>query len=214
MPQAGKHTLPQPVRPGPETGSMAAASRAQGSSSAKSRAITLLPSQLVLLDCPYAEAHFGDPFMLVAAAHLEGYKGIRRSLLAPGVQSYMLAFARERDHPCGWLCLAVMPCDGTAKATDQSHRLPAPDIRASDGFSALGPDASRGCRSTRPGLRKSMAFSVPHCKGRSSATCCIEKKSWPALVHAPLRAHPRPEKAMISWLVNLVLTSEASDDTP
>lgn len=41
-------------------------------------ALTLLPEQTVLIESDEAEAMFGDPFTLVTAASLEGYKGITR----------------------------------------------------------------------------------------------------------------------------------------
>ncbi|KPQ07694.1 MAG: Hint domain [Rhodobacteraceae bacterium HLUCCA12] len=41
-------------------------------------ALTLLPEQAVLIESDQAEAMFGDPFTLVSAASLEGYKGITR----------------------------------------------------------------------------------------------------------------------------------------
>lgn len=109
-----------PVGPDPRTGSMARALHVPKDAIGNRRAITLLPSQLVLLDCPYAEAHFGDPFMLVPAAYLEGYKGIKRSRLAPGVKSYMLAFA----------CEEIIHADGSAllscHATERSAQLAQP----------------------------------------------------------------------------------------
>lgn len=76
------------------------------------RAITLLPSQLVLLDCDYAAARFGDPFILAPAGLLEGYKGITRTDLASGHSSHMLAFEDEE----------IVHADGSALLLCYAHR--------------------------------------------------------------------------------------------
>ena len=118
--------LAAPVGPDPRTGSMARALHVPKDAIGNRHAITLLPSQLVLLDCPYAEANFGDSFMLVAAAYLEGYKGIRRSRLAPGVQSYMLAFAREEIiHADG---SALLSCHATTRRTQLTNPIAYPRL--------------------------------------------------------------------------------------
>lgn len=59
------------------------------------RAMTVLPTQTVLMDCAYGDAHYGDPFVLVPAGLLDGYKGICRVPLSSAIQSYMLAFDNE-----------------------------------------------------------------------------------------------------------------------
>lgn len=106
--------LATPVGPDPRTGHMARALHVPKAAIGNRRDITLLPGQLVLLDCDYAETHFGDPFMLVPAAYLDGYKGIRRVALAPGETSYMLAFAREEIiHADG---SALLACHATGRS--------------------------------------------------------------------------------------------------
>jgi len=110
--------LTNPVGPDPRTGGKARALHVPRDAIGNRRAMTLLPSQLVLLDCPYAQIYFGAQFMLVHAACLEGYKGISRIGLKQGVQSYMLAFAREE----------IIHADGSAllscHATDRAPRAP------------------------------------------------------------------------------------------
>lgn len=96
--------LATPIEPDPRGTGMARALHVPKGAIGNRRAITLLPSQLVLLDCAYAEARFGDPFMLVPAACLEGYKGIARIRLASGLKSYMLAFS----------CAEIVHADGSA----------------------------------------------------------------------------------------------------
>lgn len=80
------------------------------------RAITLLPSQLVLLDCAYAENRYGDPFILAPAALLVGYKNIARVQLSMDLLCYRLTFADEQ----------VVHTDGSAllvcHIAPQAHR--------------------------------------------------------------------------------------------
>lgn len=86
------------------------------------RDITLLPSQLVLLECDYAATRFGDPFILVQAASLEGYRGISRDLLPVMAQSHMLSFRTEQIiHTDG---SALLWCHGTRNATRTQNPLP------------------------------------------------------------------------------------------
>lgn len=85
------------------------------------RGITLLPAQLVLLDCDFAEARFGDPFILVPAAYLEGYKGITATKLTPGLTSYMLGFAnREIIHADGSALLSCYAVERSAQPAQPS----------------------------------------------------------------------------------------------
>ncbi|WP_333828354.1 Hint domain-containing protein [Pararhodobacter sp.] len=58
-------------------------------------ALTLLPEQAVLIESDEAEAMFGDPFTLVTAASLEGYKGITRVPPSREMKIVTLQFAEE-----------------------------------------------------------------------------------------------------------------------
>jgi hypothetical protein len=57
--------------------------------------LTLLPEQAVLIETDVAEDLFGDPFTLVVAGGLEGYKGISRAAPAREMRVYTLEFAGE-----------------------------------------------------------------------------------------------------------------------
>lgn len=82
-------------------------------------AMTLLPSQLVLMDCDYATRHYGDPFILVPAGLLEGYRGIERTCLAQGLQTHMLAFDdAEIVHANG---SALLACHATRKGLTRNY---------------------------------------------------------------------------------------------
>ncbi|MBN2761396.1 MAG: Hint domain-containing protein [Rhodobacteraceae bacterium] len=82
-------------------------------------AMTLLPSQLVLLGCDYAQRHFGTPCVLVPAALLEGFKGIARCGLGVAPRSYMLAFAdAEVVHANG---SALVACHATSKTATPNY---------------------------------------------------------------------------------------------
>jgi len=58
-------------------------------------AMLLLPEQTVLVESDMAEAVFGDPFALVRAAALEGYRGIDRITPHQKVEIVVLEFARD-----------------------------------------------------------------------------------------------------------------------
>lgn len=58
-------------------------------------ALTLLPEQTVLIESDEAEALFGDPFTLVSAASLEGYKGITRVAPSREITVVTLQFDEE-----------------------------------------------------------------------------------------------------------------------
>lgn len=59
------------------------------------RPLTLLPGQSVLVGSAAAEALFGDPFALVPAAALEGWRGIARIDAAAPVEVRFLDFDRD-----------------------------------------------------------------------------------------------------------------------
>ncbi len=55
----------------------------------------LLPEQSVLVESDHAETLYGDPFVLVGAAALEGYNGIERVM--PGIQLKVLSLRFNED---------------------------------------------------------------------------------------------------------------------
>lgn len=92
------------------------------------RGMTLLPNQLVLLDCAYGESRYGDPFVLVPAVFLDGYKGICRVPLDSDRLSYMLAFDEEEIvHTDG---SALLACHKARPGTGRSrgHGLSYPRV--------------------------------------------------------------------------------------
>lgn len=98
------------VTPDPRQSSVAQALHVPKGAIGNRRAITLLPSQLVLLDCDFAQARYGDPFLLVQAGLLDGYNEIVRAPLPAQATSYMLTFAQEEIiHTDG---SALMSCYG------------------------------------------------------------------------------------------------------
>lgn len=112
----------QPVSADPRLGGAAWCVSVPRGAIGNRRDITLLPSQLVLLECDYAAARFGDPFILVQAASLEGYRGITRDLLPVMVQSHMLSFSSEQIiHTDG---SALLWCHGARNALHTTAPLP------------------------------------------------------------------------------------------
>lgn len=55
----------------------------------------LLPMQEVVVELDEAEERYGDPFVLVPAYLLEGYKGVHKASLDSKITVVMLAFERE-----------------------------------------------------------------------------------------------------------------------
>jgi Hint domain len=60
------------------------------------RAMLLLPDQNVMLESDLAEMLFGDPFALVPAAALEGYRGIARVCPHGAIEIVSLRFAEDQ----------------------------------------------------------------------------------------------------------------------
>lgn len=58
--------------------------------------MTLLPEQAVMVESDAGEAMFGDPFTLMPALALEGYKGIERMRARKPVEVVILHFDREQ----------------------------------------------------------------------------------------------------------------------
>jgi hypothetical protein len=81
----------------------------------------LLPEQMVLIEADLAEALYGDPFALIPAAALEGWRGITRLAPQPEVVVVRLNFAQpEVIYASRGLLLA---CPGT----EARRVLPLPD---------------------------------------------------------------------------------------
>lgn len=59
------------------------------------RAMVLLPGQAVLIESDAAEARYGDPFTLIAAAALDGHRGIARQ--APGAETEVVWLEFDSD---------------------------------------------------------------------------------------------------------------------
>ncbi len=57
--------------------------------------LTLMPHQAVLIESDIAEAVFGDPFAMVPAEALEGYRGIERAEPIERLEIVSLRFARD-----------------------------------------------------------------------------------------------------------------------
>ena len=58
-------------------------------------AMTLIPGQSVMVESDTAEAVFGDPFAMIPAAALDGFRGIHRSIPATQVEVITLHFAQD-----------------------------------------------------------------------------------------------------------------------
>lgn len=77
----------------------------------------LLPDQAVLLDCDLAEDMFGDPFALIPAAALQGWRGIAPE--PPGVREQVLTPVMAEDEVVYAAGGALIWCPG-----DQPAGLP------------------------------------------------------------------------------------------
>ncbi len=58
-------------------------------------AMTLLPQQAVLVESDTAEAIFGDPFAMIPASALDGFRGIYRAIPADRMEVITLHFAQD-----------------------------------------------------------------------------------------------------------------------
>lgn len=72
-------------------------------------AIDLLPMQEVVLESDRAEAQFGDPFVLIPALLLDGYKGITRKALTSDLMLHVLTFEAEQIIQTNGAMLALAP---------------------------------------------------------------------------------------------------------
>ena len=100
------------------------------------QAMTLLPGQMVLLESDLAEAMFGDPFVLIAAGALVGYRGIA-PLADPGwLATVTLAFDRPQVVHAEGLALLYCP--------EARHKWSAlPDEEAAGAYTLLSPMQER-----------------------------------------------------------------------
>ena len=70
----------------------------------------LLPMQEVVLESDRAEAQFGDPFVLIPALLLDGYKGITRKALTTDLKLHVLTFESEQIIQTNGAMLVLAPC--------------------------------------------------------------------------------------------------------
>lgn len=86
-------------------------------------ALTLLPEQAVLIESDEAEAMFGDPFTLVSAASLEGYKGITRVPPSREMKIVTLQFAEEEVVYANGTTLVHCPNGRPGKVTSAEEMM-------------------------------------------------------------------------------------------
>lgn len=86
-------------------------------------ALTLLPEQAVLIESDEAEAMFGDPFTLVSASSLEGYKGITRVPPSREMKIVTLQFAEEEVVYANGTTLVHCPNGRPAKVSSAEEMM-------------------------------------------------------------------------------------------
>lgn len=84
--------------------------------------LVLLPEQAVLIESDAGEDLFGDPFTLVAAGALDGYKGITRAAPAREMQVFTLEFAGEEIVYANGMTLLHCPRD-YARRVDTAEEM-------------------------------------------------------------------------------------------
>ena len=100
------------------------------------RAMLLLPDQNVMLESDLAEMLFGDPFALVPAVALQGYRGISRVCPHGAIEIISLRFAEDQLVYANGA--GVLHC-GSVQGLDMSL-----DLIATDGaYLPLAPDRAR-----------------------------------------------------------------------
>ncbi len=80
-------------------------------------ALTVLPEQALLIESDESEALFGDPFVLVSAASLDGYKGITRVPPTRSVQIVTLHFESEEVIYANGTALVHCPNNNPTRVT-------------------------------------------------------------------------------------------------
>jgi hypothetical protein len=96
-----------------------------------SEALRLLPDQPLLLECDAADRLFGDPFALLPAAALAGWRGI--APVAPGVAEQVFTPILQTDEVVYAAGGALLWCPGDAAAG-----LPGFDLRPDRGEGRAG----------------------------------------------------------------------------
>ena len=102
------------------------------------RQIDLLPLQEIIIESDFAEARYGDPFVLIQALMLDGFDGIHRAPLQGNLQVFMPTFKHEQlVHTCGMALLTARaesdfsPLDACNQAPERDYmRLPLQDLGA------------------------------------------------------------------------------------
>lgn len=87
--------------------------------------MVLLPQQAVLVESDTAEAVFGDPFAMIPAAALDGFRGIYRRAPAEQIEVVTLQFAQDEVvfANIGALFFCPAATDLLAAPTDDSYHL-------------------------------------------------------------------------------------------
>ncbi|TVP73902.1 MAG: hypothetical protein EA339_01895 [Rhodobacteraceae bacterium] len=91
------------------------------------RELHVMPDQEVLVESDEAEELFGDPFVLIPAAMLEGFKDIQKCPVANDFSLSMLAFEREE----------ILYCNGGLLCLGHADRLATPELAARGGYPRL-----------------------------------------------------------------------------
>lgn len=86
-------------------------------------ALTLLPQQAVLLESDEAEAMFGDPFTLVNASSLDGYKGVTRVPPNREMKIVTLQFAEDEVIYANGTTLIHCPNPHAGKVTSADEMM-------------------------------------------------------------------------------------------
>lgn len=97
----------------------------------------ILPMQEVVIELDEAEDRYGDPFVLIPAHMLDGYKGIHKARFTTKITVVMLAFEREEILYSNGGLLAVSSTEGCfspiaalSSGTSETYpRLPAAELR-------------------------------------------------------------------------------------
>lgn len=108
--------------------------------------LRLIPEQKLLLECDAAESRWGEPFVLIPAAALEGYRGITRIRPDPSEGVVRLGFARDEILYASRGVLILCPQTDLI-SVGEGMGYPAPDLEtartlvaevaATGGFAAL-----------------------------------------------------------------------------
>lgn len=102
------------------------------------RALELLPLQEIIIESDFAEAQYGDPFVLIQALMLDGFDGIHRAPIKGDLRVFMPTFEQEQlIHSCGMALLTARaesdfsPLDVCSHLPDREYmRLPLRDLSA------------------------------------------------------------------------------------